>query len=115
MRKILTLSMLWLFTITVLWASNTKFVPVRLSQDEINYLMKDLESKNKEYDESKKMLFCVTQNKHYHSDLDSGVIVHQTRESLEYAVALLKTENETYKKRAVDIIKTILTFTFLTL
>lgn len=54
------------------------------------------------------MLFCVTQNKHYHSDLDSGVIVHQTRESLEYAVALLKTENETYKKRAVDIIKTIL-------
>ena len=52
MRKILTLSMLWLFTITVLWASNTKFVPVRLSQDEINYLMKDLESKNKEYDES---------------------------------------------------------------
>lgn len=108
MRKILTLFIFCLFTITVLWASNTKFVPVRLSQDEINYLMKDLESKNKEYDESKKMLFCITQNKHYHSDLDSGVVVHQTRESLEYAVALLKTENETYKKRAVDIIKTIL-------
>lgn len=100
--------MLWMLAATTLWASNTKFVPVKLSQKEINYLMKELESKDREYDEAKKMLFSITQNKHYHSDLDSGVVVHQTRESLEYAVALLKTENEVYKKRAIDIIRTIL-------
>lgn len=108
MRKILIVATFWMFTTIVLCASNTKFIPVKLSRSEVEYLMKDLEAKDKEYDESKKMLFCITQNKHYHSDLDSGVVVHQTRESLEYAVALLKTDDEVYKKRAVDIIKAIL-------
>ena len=108
MKKILMFSLFGICIWTAFGAVNTHFVPLKLSQEEITYLMADLESKNKEYDESKKMLFFVTQNKHYHSDLDSGVVVHQTRESLEYAVALLKTENEMYRKRAIDIIKTIL-------
>lgn len=108
MRKVLVFGFLYICMLPALRAANTHFVPIKLSQDEITYLMTELESKNKEYDESKKMLFCITQNKHYHSDLDSGIVVHQTRESLEYAVALLKTEDETYKKRAVDIIETIL-------
>ncbi|NDW09954.1 hypothetical protein D0T56_09865 [Dysgonomonas sp. 520] len=95
-------------TINVLIGSNTHFTPVKLSKEEIDYLKTDLEKKNKEYDPSMNMLFCVTQSRHYHSDLDSGVVVHQTRESLEYAVALLKTEDKAYMERGINIVKKIL-------
>lgn len=90
------------------FAGNTRLIPVKLSKEEIFYLKKDLELKAGEYDEQKKMLFTVTRDKHYHSDLDSGVVVHQTRESLEYAVALLKTEDPYCMKRGLDIIKAVL-------
>lgn len=108
MRKQLIVTVLFVLAINILPASNTQFTPIKLSRQEIDYLKKDLERKEKEYDPSAKMLFCVTKDKHYHSDLDSGVVVHQTRESLEYAVALLKTDNESYMRRGIDIIKTVL-------
>lgn len=92
----------------MLQKSNTNFTPVKLSSEEISFLKKDLEVKEKQYDQDAKMLFCVTKDKHYHSDLDSGVVVHETRESLEYAVALLKTEDGKLMKRGIDIIKTVL-------
>lgn len=89
-------------------ASNTRFIPVKLSSEEIVFLKKDLEAKESEYDPKAKMLFTITKEKHYHSDLGGGVIVHQTRESLEYAIALLKTEDKTLMKRGLDIVKTVL-------
>ncbi|MDR1808921.1 MAG: hypothetical protein LBR34_00765 [Prevotella sp.] len=95
-------------TLGGLAGANVRWTPVKLGQPEIEYLKKDLQEKNKRYDPAAKMLFCVTQEKHYHSDLDSGVVVHQTRESLEYAAALLKTGDPVYMQRGVDIIRTVL-------
>jgi hypothetical protein len=91
-----------------LGAANVRLIPVRLSAPEIEYLKKDLKEKDKQYDAQAKMLSCITHVKHYHSDLDSGRVVHQTRESLEYAVALLKTEDPAYMQRGKDIIQTVL-------
>ncbi|GHU69741.1 hypothetical protein FACS189413_09100 [Bacteroidia bacterium] len=79
-----------------------------MSAPEIECLKKDLKEKDKQYDPDAKMLSCVTQVKHYHSDLDSGRVVHQTRESLEYAIALLKTEDPAAMQRGKDIVKTVL-------
>jgi rhamnogalacturonyl hydrolase YesR len=84
------------------------FQPVRLSPEEIRYLEKDLQCKDKLYNPQAKMLMYITKERHYHSDLDSGAIVHQTRESLEYAVALLKTGDKDRRSRALDIIRAVL-------
>ena len=91
----------------VSFARNTELKAARLSDAEIAYLKKDLEPKHRMYDPKAKMLRTVTGGKHYHSDLDGGVTVHQTRESLEYAVALLKTGDKKLRRRAVDIIRTV--------
>lgn len=89
-------------------ANNTRLEPVKLSPEEIAFLKKDLESKNEQFDATANMLSNITRGKHYHSDLDSGVVVHETRASLEYATELLKTEDAAYMKRGVAIIKTVL-------
>jgi hypothetical protein len=108
MKRLLIIAACSLIVIGRLSSANVCLTPVKLSRPEIDYLKKDLQEKDKQYDPAARMLFCVTQGKHYHSDLDSGVVVHQTRESLEYAVALLKTEDPVYMQRGVDIIRTVL-------
>ena len=89
-------------------AANTQFTAVQLSPEEIAWLKKELALKEPEYDPEARMLYCYTKEKHYHSDLEGGVKVHQTRESLEYAVALLKTGDDTLMQRGIDIVRTVL-------
>ena len=108
MKLFLITGMLFISFACSVFAGNTQLIPVKLSPDEITYLKRGLKEKEDQYSPDVKMLRCVTQEKHYHSDLDSGQVVHQTRESLGYAVALLKTEDSLYMKRAMDIIKTVL-------
>lgn len=87
---------------------NTQFVPAKLGKEEIEFLKEDLAKKEEYYDQDKKMLWTMTRDKHYHSDLDSGIIVHQTRESLEYAVALMYTNEPEKIERGIDIVETVL-------
>lgn len=89
-------------------SEDTILKPVFLSQEEIDYLKEDLDEKDKIYDRDVCMTRLVTNGRHYHSDLDSGVVVHETRASIEYAVALLYTREEASIQRAIDIIKAIL-------
>ena len=73
---------------------NTQLIPVVLEEEEVNFLKKDLAEKEKSYDKEKKMTWTVTSGRHYHSDLDSGVVVHETRASIEYAVELMYTREK---------------------
>ncbi|KAA6311421.1 hypothetical protein EZS27_037446 [termite gut metagenome] len=85
-----------------------QFIPARLDKEEIEYLKKNLAEKERCYDKDKQMLWRVINEKHYHSDLDSGAVVHETRSSLEYAVALMFTNAPDNIRRGRDIIKTVL-------
>ena len=87
---------------------NTQLIPVVLEEEEVNFLKKDLAEKEKSYDKEKKMTWTVTSGRHYHSDLDSGVVVHETRASIEYAVELMYTREKDNISRAIDIIETVL-------
>ncbi len=88
--------------------ADTDFTPVRPTADEIAILKRDLESRHAAYDDEACMLRTVTSGRHYHSDLDSGVVVHQTRESLDYAVALLKTGDSKLRARGMKIVRRVL-------
>ncbi len=88
--------------------ADTRFTPVKPCREEVDMIRRDLERQHPNYDPEAHMLKTVTTDSHYHSDLPGGVTVHQTRESLEYAVALLKTGDKELTARALDIIRTIL-------
>jgi len=107
-HRVLVFKVLFLIPFYVFGAHNINITPQRLNKEEIKYLKKDLSLKSKSYDKKKKMLFWITPEKHYHSDLEKGVRVHRTRESMEYAVALLRTKDRKLIARGLDIIKTVL-------
>lgn len=88
--------------------ADTDFTPVRPTAAEMKLLRQELESLHPAYDSGACMLRTVTSGRHYHSDLDSGVVVHQTRESLEYAVALLKTGDRQLRARGLEIVRSVL-------
>ncbi|WP_133177760.1 hypothetical protein [Chitinophaga parva] len=79
-----------------------------LSKAAITLLKQELVESDAHYDAEKKMTWTVTKEKHYHSDLDSGVRVHDTRASIQYAAALLHTEDVASRQRGIDIIRAIL-------
>lgn len=89
-------------------ASNIQQQPVKLKDAEIVLLKKELLEKEEHYDATKKMIWAVIKEKHYHSDLDSGVRVHDTRSSVQYAAALLHMNDTASIQRGIGIIKTIL-------
>ena len=60
------------------------------------------------YDAGEKMLKVEFRSPGYHSSIASGTQVHPTRESLYYAVALLKRDNAGDAKRAQQIIGAVL-------
>lgn len=111
MKKTTTLvliTFLFVFFFSCTEKRNTKFTPAKLSEAEKEYLKRDLAEREKFYDEEMNMTWMITSNRHYHSDLDSGVIAHETRASIQYAVELMFTEDEKNIKRAINIIETIL-------
>lgn len=111
MKRTTTLILIMLFSIfffSCVEKRNTQFIPSKLGDAEKEYLRKDLAVIDKSYDKEKKMTWIITGNRHYHSDLDSGIVVHETRASIKYAVELMFTEEEYNIKRAIDIIETIL-------
>lgn len=88
--------------------SDIRRQPIKLTGEEIVLLKKELRESDEHYDAGRKMIWMVTKEKHYHSDLDSGVRVHDTRGSIQYAAALLRMNDTASIARGVDILKTIL-------
>lgn len=89
-------------------SSSTREKAAGLSKEEVALLKKELHEQEAHYDADKKMIWSVTKEKHYHSDLDSGIRVHDTRSSAQYAAALMHTGDPLYMQRGIDIVKAIL-------
>jgi len=104
----LTITILLLFLFGCSGKRYTQLSPSKLSQEEIALLKKDLAEREPYYDKEKNMLWTITHEKHYHSDFDSGIVVHDTRSSIEYAVALMHTTEPQNIERGIDIVKAIL-------
>jgi len=81
---------------------------VRLNKNEIALLKKELLKSEDHYDAGKKMIWAITKEKHYHSDLDSGIKVHDTRSSIQYAAALLHTGDTADLQRGIAIVRAVL-------
>ena len=84
----------------------TKQAP--LNKSEMALLKKELYESANHYDTAQKMIWAVTKEKHYHSDLDSGIKVHDTRSSIQYAAALLHTGDAADIQRGIAITQAIL-------
>ncbi|RAJ87272.1 hypothetical protein CLV59_10121 [Chitinophaga dinghuensis] len=89
-------------------SSDFRTTPDALTEEEIALLKKDLQTNITQYDAGQKMIWTVTKEKHYHSDLDSGVKVHDTRGSIQYAAALFHTQDSAAIQRGISIVKAIL-------
>lgn len=79
----------------------------QMSQSEYSRFMKALESWNEKYDLDVCMIKEPFHSPGYHTTLKGG-FVHPTRESLTYAVALLDSNIEEYRLRAIDILKKVI-------
>lgn len=78
-----------------------------LSGAQLARLNKALEPYHARYDPAAKMLREPFYSPGYHTTL-KGVEVHPTRSSLDYAVALLDTGDETLRRRAEDILRRVI-------
>lgn len=72
-----------------------------------NAFDKELNRFHRMYDEKENMLIQPFSSPGYHTTLKGGM-VHSTRESLKYAVALLDSGEEKYLQRAVQILKKVI-------
>lgn len=79
-----------------------------LNKSEMALLKRELYESGNNYDTVQKMIWAVTKEKHYHSDLDSGTKVHDTRSSVQYAAALLHTGDAADIQRSIAITRAIL-------
>ncbi|MBV8254102.1 MAG: hypothetical protein JO154_15975 [Chitinophaga sp.] len=98
----------WLLGGCAYHSSDIRTHTERLTQEEIGLLKKELHTSAEQYDAGQHMIWSVTKEKHYHSDLDSGVSVHDTRSSIQYAAALFHTGDTADIQRGIAIVKAIL-------
>jgi len=99
----LKFAMMALVTITVLCMATD----ARADQQQTP-LERLLEYCDARYDAEQKMLKVEFRSPGYHSQIESGAQVHPTRESLYYAIALLKRDNADDAERARQIVAAVL-------
>ncbi|MFD2330150.1 hypothetical protein ACFSR7_12940 [Cohnella sp. GCM10020058] len=68
---------------------------------------KELAKLHDRYNPENRMLRCPFASPGYHTTIKSAPHIHPTRESMDYALALLDAGEERYEQRAFDIIKEI--------
>jgi len=86
---------------------NTMLIPVKLTDQEIDVVLKDLEKTDTKYD-AEVHLVRSTQSVHYHSDVKEETKVHSTMASLNYAVALLDSRKPEFRERAFEVLRAVL-------
>lgn len=84
------------------------YEPVNLTENEKQILNESLNSLHERYDPNGKMITKTLTGWNYHTDAQNGNF-HEVRASFNYAVALLDYGDETYYKRAFDIIEKTIT------
>lgn len=77
---------------------------LELNDVQQNELLRALEKADTNYDPAVKMLAVPLHGPGYHTTLKNGTIVHPTRDSAEYAVALLDSGEEWRRERAIEIL-----------
>jgi hypothetical protein len=81
--------------------------PMTLTDTQLERLEKALEPYHQQYDPDASMLKARFSSPGYHTTLTGGE-VHRTRESLQYAVALMDTGNPEWKARAERILEKVI-------
>ncbi len=97
---------LLLFMVTMVAAQqkNTLLRPVKLSEKEIDVLLKEIEKTDAKYNPVVQLVRS-TQSVHYHSDVKEETKVHSTMASLNYASALLDSRKPEFRQRAFDVLR----------
>ncbi|GGF84790.1 hypothetical protein GCM10010912_32480 [Paenibacillus albidus] len=72
------------------------------------WLKKSLAQKHANYNEENRMLRTPFTSPGYHTTIKGVEYVHSTRESLDYALAILDSGEEQHYERALDILRTVL-------
>jgi len=83
---------------------NTILLPVRLSDQEIGIVLKDIEKTDAKYDPEVHLVRSI-QSVHYHSDVKEETKIHSTMASLNYAVALLDSRKPEFRERAFEVLR----------
>lgn len=84
------------------------FLKAGLSPATLSELLEALAPLDARYDESVSMVAGSVSEIRYHTRLKAGTAVHSTRESAEYAAALLETGEDWRIRRATDILHAVL-------
>ena len=87
---------------------NTILSPVKLTEQEIEVVLKEIEKTDTAYDSTVHLVWA-TQAKHYHSDFQEATKVHSVRSSIYYAQALLDSRKPEFRERAFDVLRAVLT------
>jgi hypothetical protein len=108
MNKLTILFYLFLFSACVpSQQKNTTLQPIRLSGQEIEVVLKEIERYEPKYDSAVHLVWA-TQNKHYHSDFQEETKVHSVRSSFGYVEALLNTRKLEFRERAFDVLYAVI-------
>ena len=86
---------------------NTVLLPVKLTGQEIEVVLKEIEKTDPKYDPDNHLVWS-TQSVHYHSDVKQETKVHSTMGSLNYAVALLDSRKPEFRERAFNVLRAVI-------
>jgi hypothetical protein len=82
----------------------------KITTEDRNILKEIVESQNKIYDPVVKMLPTTIVRWNYHTDADSGTVLHHVRSAIGYANSLLDYGDRQYFQRAFDVLENAISF-----
>lgn len=86
---------------------NTTLLPIKLTDSEIDVVLKEIEKTNAAYDSTVHLVWA-TQAKHYHSDFQEETRVHSVRSSIYYAQALFDSRKIENRERGFDVLRAVI-------
>lgn len=106
-RNFICFSLVLALNLDRLQAGESAKPPFQISPAQATRLRQALKAKDAQFDPQADMLAVPFSSPGYHTTLTNGT-VHRTRESLEYAVALLDTGDESLRPRAERILRRVI-------
>ncbi|NEW83788.1 MAG: hypothetical protein GZ094_15675 [Mariniphaga sp.] len=106
-KYILVIYLLLVSLIGSAQTKNTILLPVKLTDQEIGVIIKEIKNTDAKYDTAVHLVRSV-QGKHYHSDVKEETKVHGTLPSLNYALALLDSQKPEYRERAFELLRAVI-------
>jgi hypothetical protein len=103
-KSIVLIFLLSIVCLVLAQQKNTILLPVKLSDSEVEVILKEIERTDSKYDPVVHLVRS-TQSVHYHSDVKESTKVHNTLASLNYGVALLDSRRPEFRERAFDVLR----------